>query len=168
MQDRLPPCTYRDRQSQSSTKTAMLIWPQRTTHMAHVVVTLQAFPVVHDPINRVVGCKTAWIGVHKVLHGLPQRWDRFHILMDRNHKSITLVVFPHECKRVIVHIAGHVRTRLYPPIPFVGIQQWVSKEETAIESAHMTVRLGAAVDDIILLQSSVRSSRLIFIHPRRI
>lgn len=39
----------------------------------------------------------------------------------------------------------HFDARLYPPVPLVLLEHFLFEEETRVETAHVAVRLGAAV-----------------------
>lgn len=95
---------------------------------------------------------------------------RFHLPGSRREQTdscrANLISATHKEERVVVDVAkvlparrcerGRKRTvcvkrgthfdaRLYPPVPLVLLEHFLFKEETRVETAHVSVRLGAAV-----------------------
>lgn len=54
----------------------------------------------------------------EVLHTIPQRWNRLHVLVQTQNKAILLSVIFHEPERVIVDVTVELNTRFHSPVPF--------------------------------------------------
>lgn len=106
------------------------------------IVTEEAHGVVLGNMFRVV--------LDELLGAVPERGDCLLVLVQAKDKAVLLVAFLHDTERVIVDVAVKLDGGLDAPVVLVVHEQRLTEEESRLESAHVAVTDGVAVDDLAL------------------
>lgn len=113
-----------------------------------VIVAISA--VVAQKAHGVARHNVLRMFLHKRLHTIPQRRDGFDVFVQTQDEAVFLFVRLHEQEWIVVDVAVQLDARLDTPVPLELEHQGVSEEEARLESAHMAVADGIAVDDLLL------------------
>lgn len=156
-----------DFQSQSWTTTNWLVKPAErlrgNTHKVTLVVSLAA--IITQKTHRVAVRDMLRVLLHELLHRTPQARDGVVVLVQTQHKAVLLVVFFHVAEWVKADITEELNAGLHAPVVLIVQHQWVPEEESGFITAHVTVALRVAVDDLLLSHLLSDLLRLLLVDP---
>lgn len=115
--------------------------------MAHVV-GLAA--VVGDEVHEVVAVDELWELRGEVLDGAPEGPDGGLVLADGEDEAVLLVVDLHELEEVVLDVAEQRDVVVDSPVVLVLVEELALPEEAGLVAAHVSVRDGSAVRDVLL------------------
>ena len=120
--------------------------------------------IVTHPIHRIALHNVLRMLLHEALDTIPYRRDRLHILIQTNHKTILLLIIPHEFKRIVADVAVQLDTRFHAPIPLILVHQLLAEEESGLETAHVAVAFGVSVNDFPLRHVFTDFARFVLVN----
>ena len=107
------------------------------TYKMTVVVCLAI--VITQETHRVISSDVLGVLLHERFRAVPQRWNRFDILVQAQHKAVLLLVILHVFEWIIVNVTKQLNARLNPPVVLELIHERMSEEEARLETAHMPI-----------------------------
>lgn len=123
--------------------------------------------IITQPIYRVTLGYMSWVFFHELSCAVPQCWDRFDIFVKTNHETIFFAMILHVLEGIIGNVTVELNAWLNPPVPFVLIHQWLTKEKPRFESAHVPVTSRVSVDDFSLVHVLPDFASFVLINPFR-
>jgi hypothetical protein len=123
------------------------------------IVTEEAHRVVRGNVLRVV--------LHELLGTGPKGRNGVDVFVKRENKTVLLLVLVHDAEGIVVDIAEELDRGLNTPVVLVVHHEFLSEEETRLESAHMTVADGVTVDDLALMHVLTNLTGLLLVNPFR-
>ncbi len=128
-----------------------------------MTVVVRGSAVVAQEAHRVAFGDVFGMRLGEVLHALPQRRDRLHVLVETQDEAVLLPVVAHVAEGVVVDVAEEIDARLHTPVPFELVHQRVAEKEAGFEAAHVSVADGVSVDDLPLRHVFPDRARLLLI-----
>ncbi|KAH3681426.1 hypothetical protein WICPIJ_007583 [Wickerhamomyces pijperi] len=132
-----------------------------------VAQVVRGTAVVGDEVHQTVLVQEPRVLLEELLGGLPQRWNGLDVLVEGNGEPVLLAVVLHELENIVVNVTVDSDVWLHSPVVVVVHHQLVSVEEPGLVAAHVSVRDGVPVDDLLLLHRFSRGSSLVQVDPFR-
>lgn len=123
--------------------------------------------IITQPIHRITLNYVPWVLFHELLRAIPQSWDRFDILVKTNHETVFFSMVSHVLEGIIGNVTVELNAWFNPPIIFVLIHQWLTKEKPWFESAHVPVTGRVSVDDLSLVHVLPDLASFVLVNPFR-
>jgi hypothetical protein len=121
--------------------------------------------IIAEEGHAVLGMDVLWMCLHELLDAVPECGYRLDIFVQTQHETVFLAVVDHESEGVVVNIAEQFNGWLHPPVVFKLHHQLMTEEEPTLESAHVAIGDGIAVDDLPLSHILSHSCGLLLIDP---
>lgn len=128
-----------------------------------LVVGLSA--VITQEVDRVSIDDVLGVVAHELLHAVPQGRDGVVVFVKTEHETVLLVVLLHEAEGVKGNIAVELDAGLHAPIVLVVHHQRVAEKEARLVTAHVSIALRVAVDDLLLAHVVAHLLRLVLVDP---
>lgn len=121
--------------------------------------------VITDELHRVVFRNVLWVILHKLLHATPETGNSRFILVETDDEAVLLVILLHEAERVGAYVTEEFDAGLNTPVVFVVHHQRVAEKEARLIAAHVSIALGATVDNFLPIHFLASIGRLILVDP---
>ena len=95
--------------------------------------------VITQELHRVGLSDVLRMILDELLDTIPERWNRLDIFVQADDEAVLLLVVLHELERVVVNVTEELNAWLDSPVPLVVQHERLPKEETRLESAHVSV-----------------------------
>jgi hypothetical protein len=138
---------------------------QSLTYEMALVVVLTT--VITEETHGVIGRDMLGVVLHELLGASPEGRNGVDVLVKRENKTVLLVVLVHDTERIVVDIAEELDRGLNTPVVLVVHHEFLSEEETRLESAHVTVADGVTVDNLSLVHILTDLAGLLLVNPLR-
>lgn len=130
-----------------------------------MAVVVRATVIVTQEAHRVIRRNVLGVVLHELLGAVPKRGDGLAILVQAENEAVLLVVLLHDAEGVVVDVAVELDGGLDTPVVLVVEHQIVLEEEAGLESAHVTVADGVAVDNLALSHVLADLLGLVLVDP---
>lgn len=130
--------------------------------MAHVVALSS---ITTDEVQAIIVHNMLRMIFNKLLRTIPERRHCLLILVHADHKAILPPLIAQNLERVIRDIAVILDIGFHAPIVIIIQHQRVSEEEPRLIAAHVSIALGASIDDFALLHVLSRRGSFLLINP---
>lgn len=132
--------------------------------MALVVVLTT---IITEEAHRVVGRDMLGVVLHELLGASPEGRNGVDVLVKRENETVLLVVLMHDTERVVVDVAEELDGGLNTPVVLIVHHEFLSEEETRLESTHVTVADGITIDNLSLVHILTDLAGLLLVNPLR-
>lgn len=106
-----------------------------------------------------------WVFADELLHTIPESGNSLHVLVERQHERVLLLLLGHELEWVVGNVTVELDAGLHTPVPLILEHDFVAEKEARLVSAHVPVADAVSIDDLAFVHVLAHLLRLFLINP---